>query len=121
MIPIKLKIILSIVMIIEKEALKNPNLIRLGSNITILKVNNNNNTNENLFGSNLTSDKTSLSLYVPKFVILKASSLNSNYNLNLNTSNPLCRQTYSFSNFENYVSKRILIKHTLNFIDRAKL
>ena len=102
-------------MIFEKEALNNPNLIRLDSNITVLKINN---TNKNLFGSNLTSDKTSLSLYVPKFVILKASSLNSNYNLNLNTSNPLCRQTYSFSNFENYVSKYVL--NTLNFIDRAK-
>ena len=106
MIPIKLKVVLSIVIIFEKEALNNPNLIRLDSNITVLKVNNTN--NKIFFGSNLTSDKTSLSLYVPKFVILKASSLNSNYNLNLNTSNPLCRQTYSFSNFENYVSKYIL-------------
>ena len=105
MIPIKLKVVLSILMIFEKEALDDPSLISLNTKITISKINNTNNTSSN---TNLTSGKTSLSLYVPKFAILKASSLNSNYNLNLNTSNPICRQPNSASSFDNYVSKHII-------------
>ena len=96
-------------MIFEKEALDDPSLITLNTNITISKMNS---TSSN---TNLTSGKTSLLLYVPKFAILKASSLNSNYDLNLNNSNPICRQSNSLSNFDTYVSKHI-IKFRYSFI-----
>ena len=88
-------------MIFEKEALDDPSLIRLNTKITISKLNNTNN-------SSLTPGKTSLSLYIPRFAILKASSLNSNFNLNINTSNSMCMQPNSFTNFENSVSKNFV-------------
>ena len=102
MIPVKLRVVLSILLVFEKEALYNPNLIRSNSNITIRKVDN---KNINYANSNL--NQTYLSLYEPKFAILNATSVNSRYNLDLNVSNPLCRETFGFSYFDNYVSNDI--------------
>ena len=99
MMSIKLKVAISILVIIQKEALYNPNLVRLSAIINITR-----NDNSVYIYPNPSSGNTSLWLYAPQFMFLNASTITSNYGLSPTVSNPSCGKGFSFEEYETFVS-----------------